>query len=319
MLFAVISILETGCERPTDADQRDDGIPPAVPVGLQISYAYDGEILIEWTPNSDADLKGYNLYRKTNSSDFQFLTFTTKSYSFDDSLFYDTTYIYKVSSVDIWGEESELSAEVSAAPVNRYKPQKVRYISINARNWVGKISIFINWTPNSESDIAGYNIYRSLNSSFNADSTSYIGFTSHFEFNDTNSIQLYTDYFYIIRAVDKGGMISDESSIVSDQVYDMPVQIFPGNDTLVYYFESFFIKTLSVPADYQIIVQSNEYYGEFWSHSFSSSSINENIAVKFNPAYLYPYVYYYWRVLTFSNGNSEPNSISPLFKFRVKL
>lgn len=311
-------VIHFGCERLTDANQNDDGIPPAVPTGVRIYYASDGEILVEWNSNFEADLKGYNVYRKTNKTDYFFLSFTKNSYWFDDSLSYDEKYFYKISAVDIWEQESERSIEVSAIPINRYNPKTPRYISINARNWEGKISVYLDWEPSTESDVVGYNIYRNLNSSFNADSTNQIGFTNVIQFNDTNNIQLYKDYYYKIRAVDKGGWMSEASSLVNDQIYDMSAQIFPSNDSLVNYFTDFMIKAVKAPANYRVIVQTNEYFGEFWSTSFSSSIIDDTIKVKFNPPYLYPYFYYYWRVITYSNNNSEPNSISPIYKFKVK-
>ena len=314
----ISSIIYIGCERPTDANQKDDGIPPAVPIGVQISYTSDGEILVEWLPNSEIDLRGYNVYRKTNKTDYIFLTFTPNSYWFDDSLSYDEEYSYRISAVDIWGEESQRSAEVSATPLNRFNPKKPRYITINARNWEGRISIVLSWEPNNESDVAGFNIYRSLSSSFIADSTNLVRFTSDIQFDDTSSILFYKDYYYKIRAVDKGGLMSDESDLLTDQVYEMAEQVFPSNDSIVNYFNNFLIKTIKKPANYRILGQTNEYYGEFWSTDFSSSIVDDTIKVKFNPPYLYPFVYYYWRVITFSNNSSLPNSISPLYKFKVK-
>lgn len=316
--FMFIFLIQNGCERPTDANQTDDGIPPAIPVGVQITFAYDGEILIEWQPNSDIDLKGYNIYRKINKTEYQFLTFTRNSYWFDDSLTYTDIYYYKITAIDIWGTESDSSSEVSAAPENRYNPVKPRFITINARNWEGNISIFLNWDPNEESDIAGYNIYRSLNSTFTADSTNLVGFTNSIQFNDTAGILLYTDYFYKIRAVDNGGLLSDESAMINDQVYEISAQVFPADDALVNYFDNFMIRTIHVPANYKIVVQTNQYFGEFWTKDFSSNAVDDTINVEFNPPYLYPYVYYYWRILTFSPNSSDPNSISPLYKFKVK-
>lgn len=318
LLFFAILLFVPGCERPTDNNQTNDGIPPAVPVGVRIYYASDGEILVEWFSNAEPDLKGYNVYRKINKSFYQFLSFTNKSYYLDDSLNYEDEYFYRISALDIWGEESELSAEVSAKPINRFKPQKPRYISINARNWEGKISIYLNWNPNEESDVSGYNIYRGLTASFTADSISLIAFTNNIEFTDTNNIQLYSDYYYRLRAVDKGGLLSNESSLLSDKVLAMAEQIYPSNDAIVNYFSDFKIKTIDLPADYKIIVQTNEYYGEFWSTNFYSSVVNDTINVRFNPQYLYPYVYYYWRVIAYTNSSAGANSISPLYKFKVK-
>lgn len=314
----IIAFIEIGCERPVDSNIKNDGIPPAVPAGVRIVYASDGEIIIEWFANVEPDLKGYNVYRKINKSEYIFLDFTIRNYYIDDSLNYLDEYSYQISAVDIWGEESLKSSEVSAKPINRYNPQKPRYVAINARNWEGKISIYLNWDPNKESDIAGYNIYRNLFSNFAADSSSFIGFTNDIQFNDTANILLYQDYYYKIRAVDKGGLLSDESSVLRDQVYGIAEHVFPSNDSLVNYFNNFKIKTIQVPAKYRVLVQTNELFGEFWSTEFSSSSINDTISVKFNPPYLYPYVYYFWRIITYSNDNSTPNSISPLYKFKVK-
>lgn len=312
-----ISLL-TGCDRLTDANQKDDGIPPAVPINVQITYSSDGEILIEWNANAEADLKGYNVYRKTENTEYSFLSFTSNNYFFDDSLYYDSTYYYKVTAVDIWNEESSPSAEVHSTPLNKYKPQKPRYLYINARNYVGKMSIYLSWFPSNESDIAGYNIYRSLNSSFTSDSSNLIAFSPVIEFTDTLNLKLYSDYYYKVQAVDKGGLLSDESSMISDHINEMAEMIYPPNDATVNYFSYFKIKTIKLPADYQIIVQSNEYSGEIWSSYFSSSIIDDTIDVKFNPPALYPYTNYYWRILTYTNSNSEPNSISTIYKFKVK-
>ncbi|NWF88743.1 MAG: hypothetical protein HXY50_04685 [Ignavibacteriaceae bacterium] len=317
--FIALSLILNSCERPTDTNQQNDGTPPAIPTGVSIVYSFDGEILIEWNQNSDLDLKGYNVYRKSSTTNFECLGFTSNNYYFDDSLSYDTTYHYKISAVDIWGEESEKSLEVSAAPINKYKPDRLRYININARNWVGVISIFLSWSPGYESDIAGYNIYRGLSSNFTADSTSFIGFTSDVNFSDTSDLVFYTEYFYKIRTVDKGGLISEESVTVSDEVYEIAELVFPPNNGFVNYFNYFKIKSLKTQARYQIVVQTNEYSGELWSYSFNAAAADSMIEIKFTPPYLYPYVYYYWRVFTFSGNNSEPNSISPFFRFRIKV
>lgn len=313
-----LSLIQFSCERPIDATQSDDGIPPAVPTGVQITYASDGEILIEWNSNTEGDLKGYNVYRKTEGSDYTFLTFTNNSYWLDDSLSYSVEYFYKITAIDIWGEESQSSDVVSAAPINRYNPQRPRYVSINARNWEGNKSIFLSWEIGAESDIKGYNIYRSLISDFTADSLTLVGFTTSFEFTDTSANQIYINYHYKIRTVDKGDLLSSESSVVSDQIFEIAEQIFPKNNLLTNYFEEFSIQAIAIPADYRIVVQTNEYFGELWSKDFYSDIINDTLQVTFNPPSLYPYTDYFWRVITYSNNSSGPNSISPLHKFQVK-
>ena len=107
-----------------------------------------------------------------------------------------------------------------------------------------------------------------------------IGFTNDIQFSDTNNIEIYKEYNYKIRAVDKGGLLSEESNPVNDQVYEIAAQIFPSNDSLVNYFSYFTIKTIKVPANYRILVQTNEYYGEYWSNDFSSNVIDDAIQGK---------------------------------------
>ena len=89
-----------------------------------------------------------------------------------------------------------------------------------------KSRCFLSWEPSNESDIAGYNIYRNLNSTFLADSTNLIGFTDKIEYSDTNNIQFYKMYFYKVRAVDKGGLLSDESSLSAIKFLKWPLKFF---------------------------------------------------------------------------------------------
>ncbi len=317
LIVLIILLLLSGCERPTDITQTDSGIPPAVPIGLHVAYANDGLIAIEWQNNVEADLNGYNVYRSTDSTKFTFIYFTNNNYYLDDSLNYNTTYFYKITAVDIWNKESQLTGIVSAKPVNIYTPSTPRGLSINARNWEGKLLVYLSWLPNTEGDIAGFNIYKSLSPNFNADSATYIGFTKDINFSDTTNLSLYTQYYYRIKAVDKGGLQSDQTSIVNDEIYEIPQIIFPVDGSQTNYFYNFLIKAINVPANYKIIVQDNMFFGEFWSKDFFSSTVNDTISVTFDPTYLNSNTTYYWRVATFSQDGTNPNSVSPLYKFVI--
>lgn len=316
IFFLMVLLFLSGCERSTNVNLEDDGFPPAVPSGLNVYAAYDGEIGIEWNKNSDADLKGYNIFRKSDSSDFQKIAFTTNIFFVDDSLDYNTTYFYQITAVDNFGRESTPSNIVSAIPVNIYKPLTPNSLSVNARNWENDISIYLNWNKNFETDIAGYNIYRDTNSTFKADSTSLIGFSNQISFTDTFNLSLYTEYFYMIRAVDKGGLLSNPSSVVSDKILEIPEIIFPQDNAQVNFFNEFIIKGIKIPANYKIIVQTNKFFDEFWSASFFSSVVNDTIKIKFNPPFIETGKIYYWRVAAFTGG-TEPNSVSKLYEFMI--
>jgi hypothetical protein len=305
-----------GCDRVT-SNNSDSGLPPAVPVNLQVFFAQDGTIGFEWKSNVEINLTGYNIYRSINDTlKFIKIYFTNQNYFFDDSLSYDTTYYYYITAIDDQNRESDRSVIISAEPINYSPPSSPVNLSINARNWLDNISVFLKWNPNPESDIAGYQIFRSQNQNFTPDSSSLIGYAKTNSYSDKQNLELYQNYYYLIIAIDKGGMKSDPSNEVTDYILGIPEIYYPMDNSTVPYFENFKIKSLAVPASYQIVVQTNEYFGEIWNNEISSSVINDTIYIPFNIDYLDSDVPYYWRVITFSNS-TEPNSISPLYSFTV--
>ena len=307
-----------GCERPTGYNKTDSGIPPAVPSSPVVFSAYDGTVLIYWHNNSEPDLKGYNVYRSIDSVNFTFIGFTPVNSFYDDSLNYNTKYYYRITSLDIWNNESLPSTIISAEPVNKYAPYTPIGLSVNARNWEGNKSVYFSWNPNPESDIAGYKIYRASVPGFTADTNSYIGFTNKLNFSDTLNLKLYSQYYYSIKAVDNGGLISKASGEVNDEIFGIPHIIYPEDNAETPYFAQFMINSINKPAKYEIIVQDNQYFGEVWSTSFNSNPTNDTLYVPFNANYIYPNKYYYWRVATYSANGSGPNSISKLYKFIIK-
>jgi fibronectin type 3 domain-containing protein len=96
----------------------DDVFPPAVPAGLQAVSSGPGQtnfVDLVWAPVTDADLAGYNVYRreedtspvKINSGLVQ-----TPAYR-DASVVSGKSYLYSVSAVDLRGNESPRSEEAS--------------------------------------------------------------------------------------------------------------------------------------------------------------------------------------------------------------
>ena len=165
--------------------------------------------------------------------------------------------------------------------------------------------------------IRGYEIYRSENDDFDFSEIIPIGFTSSNTFMDTTNLLLLTEYYYKIISVDKGMFKSNPSISVSDLIHDRPQLIFPGDGDTTGYFDYFEIMTISTRSDYKLIVQENKLFGEIYQKEFFKSEINTIIKVEFSNLYLVPYKKYYWRIVTFSKGNDEPNSFSELFSFTL--
>jgi hypothetical protein len=93
-----------------------DIFPPAVPAGLQAVASGPGQktfIDLVWSPVSDIDLEGYNVYRRENGGDAVRVNsepVKTPAYR-DANVMSGKRYFYSVSAVDIRGNESERSEE----------------------------------------------------------------------------------------------------------------------------------------------------------------------------------------------------------------
>jgi fibronectin type 3 domain-containing protein len=173
---------------------------PAAPTGLSVT-AGDAQVDLSWTASAGAT--SYNIYRSTSSgTEVQVHTgVSTNSYS-DTGLTNGTTYYYKISAVNAFGESS-LSSEDSATPeVPGSAPSSPTGLSATA----GDAQIDLSWTV-----VAGatsYNIYRSTSSGTEVQVHTGVSTNSYSDTGLTNG----TTYYYKISAVNAFG----ESSLSSE-------------------------------------------------------------------------------------------------------
>jgi hypothetical protein len=95
-----------------------DVFPPAVPTGVQAVFSGVGQrpfVDVTWAPATDADLAGYNIYRRQeNSGRVKLNSELIKTPTFrDENIARGGTYFYSVSAVDLRGNESAPSEEAS--------------------------------------------------------------------------------------------------------------------------------------------------------------------------------------------------------------
>jgi hypothetical protein len=124
---AVVSVLQAGGKAPVEVEGDDtpevkvfahDIFPPAIPSGVQAVFSGPGQeafIDLIWSPVSDADLAGYNLYRHEKDGAMVKLNaelVKTPAYR-DKQVAAGRTYFYSVSAVDERGNESGRSEETS--------------------------------------------------------------------------------------------------------------------------------------------------------------------------------------------------------------
>jgi hypothetical protein len=126
-IMAVSIVSRPGAEWQVEGDDSPavriiahDVFPPAVPASLQAVFSGEGQkpfIDLIWAPVTDADLAGYNVYRRqADSRAVKLNSELVKSPSYRDSAVSSgDTYVYSVSAVDVRGNESVRSEEASEA------------------------------------------------------------------------------------------------------------------------------------------------------------------------------------------------------------
>jgi hypothetical protein len=95
-----------------------DVFPPATPTGVQAAFSGPGQkpfIDLVWTPDAEPDLAGYNVYRRNSNGEWVKINpAPLKTPAFrDTNVLPGREYSYSVSAVDVRGNESPRSAEVT--------------------------------------------------------------------------------------------------------------------------------------------------------------------------------------------------------------
>ncbi len=306
----------TGCQRQQINEPADTNLPPDIPSGFEIYTAHDGFVSLDWTPNSESNLLGYNVYRSSgDTNNFKLIDFTKNNYYLDIYLQYDTAYFYRITAVNNKNLESQPTNYVSAKPENLFPPAAPYSVYINARNWYDTLSIVLNWNQPPDYDIAAFQIYRDTIDNFDADSSTFIASTKTTYFTDFKNLILLQKYFYKIITIDRGNLKSRPSSLVSDEILDLPELVSPPDNITLDSIPVFRFRTVGVQANYKFIIQTNEFFGVIEEIDFSSDKINEIISIPANGLYLGESRKYYWRVLTYTASETDPNSFSKLFSF----
>ncbi len=122
-----------------DSGYSVDNLSPEVPLGLACEQSFTpAGLQLTWDPNVEDDLAGYYIYRGT-SEEFEpgpetFLTSTSDTLTFDDEWSWSIDYWYKVSAVDIHGNESGF-ALIGSDQVTGDDPGTVPDAAFLSQNW----------------------------------------------------------------------------------------------------------------------------------------------------------------------------------------
>ena len=185
---------------------------PANPSSLSVVIAVEKSVELTWVPNSENDLDGYNICRKTSGSNYTRINpalISKSSINYTDSgLDNGTTYFYTIKAVDETGNESAASDEISATPQDL--PPAKPVLTATVENGCANLSW--SYTPSAPDDIDYYRVYRSL-----VTGGPYTRIKNNVELTNalddvsSSSISNRT-YYYVVTAVDEGSNESAHSN-----------------------------------------------------------------------------------------------------------
>lgn len=141
-----------------------DKVKPLVPTGTTVTYSTaTTSTKVSWAKNKEMDLAGYRVYRRLKSTSYPakpIATTTSTSYT-DTTVPKDgNVYYYEVRAYDKAGNASSGTADLGITTLDRTAPAAPKGVEENwAMGYPDKITLY--WDSNTESDLAGYRVYRS--------------------------------------------------------------------------------------------------------------------------------------------------------------
>jgi fibronectin type 3 domain-containing protein len=170
------------------------------------------------------NLLGYNVYRVEEAqdqiSDAPINSGLVSGTQYSDKVFkFGETYRYVVRAVSLGTGgnpvESLNSNSISVAPRDIFPPSAPTSITIAAAP--GRLSLF--FPANPESDVAGYNVYRSTDDNLPKDQWTKLNsdLLTRTTFQDER-VESGRRYYYYLTAVDQAGNASPVSEVVSETV-----------------------------------------------------------------------------------------------------
>ncbi|MEU6925745.1 PA14 domain-containing protein [Streptomyces sp. NPDC046631] len=144
-----------------------DKVKPLVPTGATVTYSTaTTSTKASWAKNKEMDLAGYRVYRRLKGASYPakpIATTTSTSYT-DTTVPKDgNVYYYEVRAYDKAGNASSGTADLGITTLDRTAPAAPKGVEDNwAMGHPDKITLY--WDSNTESDLAGYRVYRSTSS-----------------------------------------------------------------------------------------------------------------------------------------------------------
>ncbi len=207
-----------------------DFVPPADAVIRITVDAKKMAVRIAWNPVPDKDLSHYVLLRSGITEDSTFMPINKQELTAKDTVYIDYpdnagSYFYRLDAYDVAGNRSK--SEFVNGNVYDIRPPEAPQYLISAVD-TGKL--ILNWEANSEKDLMGYRLFRSVADEDNSDNTFVIVSSVIIDTNyyvEPMSKNVRSVFAYQVRAVDSSFNLSDPSNIVLAQMPDVTPPVAP--------------------------------------------------------------------------------------------
>jgi fibronectin type 3 domain-containing protein len=183
---------------------------PVAPTGFTATGITGGGVSLNWNANTESDLAGYKVYRSTSAGGtFTLLNtgglLTATSYA-DSTASAGANWYYQVVAVDTQGRTSP------AAPANASVATIAPAAPAGLRAAIYPNAITLSWNANTESDLAGYQVFRatSANGPFIQISPGVVQTATSFI--DTGAAIAAPSYYKVI-AVNVHGQVSSAATV----------------------------------------------------------------------------------------------------------
>lgn len=130
---------------------------PRPPVDVRARTTPAGLVQVGWQPSSSVDVGSYRIYRGSENKADKTLA-EVRGYSYVDSaVVKGQSYIYQVCAVDTFGNESAKTAPMAVVPGSIYMAPP----AWGVQAILGKSGVTVTWKKIVDSELLGYNVYRS--------------------------------------------------------------------------------------------------------------------------------------------------------------
>ena len=150
---------------PALASLRDEQAPDPVS-GLQFSALDASHVKLQWKASPAPDVEGYRIYRALpDAKPLIVARIAAQKGEKQQAIIAqtantETTFQYRVAAVDLAGNRSPLSEAVSVRLADRVAPRSPLQLRLRQLDQM----MHLEWLENSEDDLAGYRVYRQLES-----------------------------------------------------------------------------------------------------------------------------------------------------------